>query len=173
MKKVYLLTGAPGSGKTTAIQKIISNLDYEAGGFYTQEIREGGRRKGFKIVTLDGQQGTLAHVDFNEGPRIGRYGVDLAAIDRIIVTSLEQALQEKSLVIIDEIGPMEILSESFKRIVLKVLDSDALVVGSIVSRRMTFTDGIKARPDVSVVKINKHNRNGVVHHVVAQIRANY
>jgi nucleoside-triphosphatase len=55
-----LLTGYPGSGKTTVIMRLLALGDFDAGGFYTEEIREGNTRTGFKIVTLGGEEATLA-----------------------------------------------------------------------------------------------------------------
>ena len=92
MKTVFLLTGTPGSGKTTAIRKIVSRLSCEVGGFYTEEIRESGRRTGFRLITLDGRQGVLAHVDIRRAPHISKYGVDLAVLDSIGVDCLMPAI---------------------------------------------------------------------------------
>jgi nucleoside-triphosphatase len=81
-----LLTGRPGCGKTTLIKRVVNNLPRGAGGFYTEEIRDGGTRAGFKIVTLDGEEAVFAHVDLTAaaGPdRLGKYGLDLSALERI------------------------------------------------------------------------------------------
>ena len=117
MGKAIFLTGVPGCGKTTVIQEVLTLVPRRAGGFITQEIREEGRRKGFKIITLDGREAIMAHVDIRGTPRIGKYGVDLRAIKEVAVESLRCALDEGSLTVIDEIGPMEILSERFRQIV--------------------------------------------------------
>ncbi len=159
MGRVILLTGAPGVGKTTVIQTVIPWLSREVGGFFTQEIREGGRRKGFKIVTMDGHEGILAHVDIRGGPRIGKYGVDLAAIEELIVSSLRSSLNDDSLLIIDEIGPMEILSDSFRQVVMDVLRSEKDVLGTIVKRKLPFTERIKASPNVTIIEIHEGNRH--------------
>jgi nucleoside-triphosphatase len=64
-----LLTGPPGCGKTTAAMKIVGSLGkMTVAGFYTEEIREAGRRKGFRWHRLDGRCGTLAHVDIRAAP---------------------------------------------------------------------------------------------------------
>ncbi len=165
-KHVFLLTGAPGCGKTTAIRKIITRLPLKAGGFYTQEIREAGRRKGFMILTLDGVQGVLAHVSIRGHSRIGKYGVNLTALETIGVDAVRRALTDADLIVIDEIGPMEMLSKQFRDVVWQVLESDALVIGSIAKRSSKFTDAIKARPDVTVIEISRENRDEVVHRIL-------
>jgi nucleoside-triphosphatase len=166
MSPAFLLTGSPGSGKTTAIRKILSDLPYEAGGFYTQEMREAGRRVGFKLVTLDGRQGVMAHVDIPGSPRISKYGVDVSVVESLGVECLQKALDDGKLIVIDEIGPMEILSERFRGFVLELLSQDVLVLGSIVRRRTDFTDRIKTSPNVQVIDINPANRAHVIFRVV-------
>jgi len=166
MTKVILLTGVPGSGKTTALKKILSRLNEKTGGFYTEEIREAGARVGFKIVTLDDQEGILAHVQIKGQPRVGKYGIDLAAIEEIAVASLQRAQAEASLVILDEIGPMEIMSETFCQVVMEILDSELDVLGSIVNRRLPFADAVKAHPGVTVLEIQRRNRHLIVDQVL-------
>lgn len=58
MRLVILLTGDPGCGMTTLIQRVLADLSLPVGGFYTQEVREGRTRKGFEIITLDGRRAT-------------------------------------------------------------------------------------------------------------------
>src|SRR5207244_10235406 len=77
-----LLTGRPGCGKTTLIKRVVNNLPRRVGGFYTEEIREGGSRAGFKIMTLDGEEVVFAHVDFKTRERVGKYGLDLSALEK-------------------------------------------------------------------------------------------
>ena len=85
MSKNILITGAPGCGKTTLFKKIAKELGHlQPVGFYTQEIREEGVRKGFGLTSLDGQKGVLAHVDLSSGFRVGRYGVDVAGFEAFI-----------------------------------------------------------------------------------------
>ena len=59
MEQVYLLTGRPGTGKTSLIKKAAAKMGNSAGGFYTEEIRSGGARLGFRLVTLDGEAAVL------------------------------------------------------------------------------------------------------------------
>ena len=158
MAKAILLTGAPGSGKTTALKIIISRLSIKTGGFYTEEIREAGVRVGFKIITLDGQEITLAHVQYQGQPRIGKYGVNLEAFDAIAVESLQRAQEEADLIIIDEIGPMEILSNTFCQVVMEIIEAEVPILGSIVKRNVPFAEEVKAHPEVTVLELRRENQ---------------
>jgi nucleoside-triphosphatase len=75
MGQTLILTGRPGIGKTTIIKAVIAQLGDRAGGFYTEEILGPGGRKGFRLITLDGQSAVIAHVDFKSRSQVGRYGV--------------------------------------------------------------------------------------------------
>lgn len=170
MKRVFLLTGAPGVGKTTAIRKIVSCLSCSVGGFYTEEIREGGARTGFRLTTLDGRQGILAHVNIRGTPRISKYGVDLTTLDDIGTDSIRHAIEENDVVIIDEIGPMEILSTRFRETVIEILSSNVLALGTIVKRRTDFTDAVKGHSSVLVIEITRANHDQVTAQILALIR---
>ena len=82
--KNILFTGVPGIGKSTIIEKIVQRINRSKTGFYTREMRASGRRVGFTITTLDGERGTLAHIDIPGHMRVGRYGVNLPDIDLIV-----------------------------------------------------------------------------------------
>lgn len=171
VSKNILLTGEPGCGKTTLIQRVLARLSHPAGGFYTEELRSRGVRQGFRMVTLDGEGAVLAHLDYPGPPRVGRYGVDVAALDRVGVASIRRALASGALVIIDEIGPMELFSPAFCAAVQEALDSPAVVLGTIVRRSRPFADAIKARPDVTVITVTPANRDRLVEQVLALVTA--
>lgn len=169
MSKNILLTGEPGCGKTTLIQRVLAHLSHPAGGFYTEELRSGGVRQGFRMVTLDGEGAVLAHLDYPGPPRVGHYGVDVAALDRVGVASIRRALASGALVIIDEIGPMELFSPAFCAAVQEALDSPAVVLGAIVRRSRPFANAIKARPDVTVITVTPANRDRLVEQVLGLV----
>jgi nucleoside-triphosphatase len=194
-----LLTGRPGSGKTTLIKRVLDKLPQRAGGFYTEEIREhgvrGGRRVdcigrvvtrpsdwenasqhgarvGFKIVTLDGDEAVLAHVDFTTPERVGKYRLDLSAFEAVGVKAVREAVQARRLVVIDEIGPMEIRSPAFRDAVNEALDSDVMVLGTIFARPLPFTDAVRKRPDVAIFEVRPDNRAKLaseLEHLVSRI----
>ncbi|GAI48491.1 unnamed protein product, partial [marine sediment metagenome] len=81
MKRVLLLTGKPGTGKTALIKEAIAKTRIRAGGFYTEEIRSGGVRQGFRIITLDGQDGILAHINISSPYQVSKYRVDINSLN--------------------------------------------------------------------------------------------
>ena len=158
-----LLTGRPGCGKTTLVKRVVNELAVPAGGFYTEEIREHGGRVGFKLATLDGKDAVLAHVDFKTRQRLGKYGLDLSALETVSIEALRRAVRARQLVVIDEIGPMEIRSAVFRDVVDYVLDSPepSGILATITARSLPFTDAIKKRPDVTLVEVRLDNRDQV------------
>ena len=109
------MTGQPGTGKTALIKEALARTKVKGGGFYTEEIRTGGTRQGFRIVALDGQEAILAHVSISSPYQVSKYRVDTDALDRVGVAALRQALKESDLVVIDEIGKMELCPLSSKK----------------------------------------------------------
>jgi nucleoside-triphosphatase len=155
MKPVYLLTGNPGSGKTSLIKQAVAESQIKAGGFYTGEIRSGAIRLGFRLVTLDGQEAVLAHIDFSKRFRVGKYGVDVAALDKIGVPALRQAAARDNLVVIDEIGKMEMLSANFREAVLEITGSGQRVLGTIMLQANPWADAVKRQPRVNLVTLTR------------------
>lgn len=160
MEQVYLLTGRPGTGKTSLIKQVVAAMGAKAGGFYTEEIRTGGVRKGFRLITLDGAEAILAHINIRSPHRVSRYGVDVDSLERVGVSALNRAARECPLVIIDEIGKMELFSASFKEAVLSLISSDKPVLATIMSSPHPWADAIKQRPGVRLVEVTraKHQR---------------
>jgi len=158
-----LIQGLPGVGKTTLVRAIAERLsDFRFGGFYTEEIRDRGRRVGFRIQTWTGKTGILSHKSFKKGPRVGAYRVDVPGFDTLGVTALEEALSTSGIILIDEIGKMELFSRRFQEVVLRCLDSDKPVVATVMSRSHPFVDRIKSRSDSTVVDVTMQNRNNLV-----------
>jgi nucleoside-triphosphatase len=165
-----LLTGSPGVGKTTVIQKVISGLQISTGGFYTQEMREEGRRTGFSLRTLDGAKGVLAHIDYQGSYRVGRYGVDIALFEALALPALKQALQVKELILIDEIGKMELFSRRFQEMVLRILDQEERQLLGVIHRgRDAFVASIKRRRDVEVMAVSRANRDELPARIIARL----
>jgi nucleoside-triphosphatase len=131
----------------------MNELALPAGGFYTEEMRDRGARVGFKLVTLDGKEAVFAHVDFKAPERVGKYGLDLSALEAVGVEALCAAVHAGQLVVIDEIGPMEIRSAIFRDVVNEAFETRVPILATITVRSFPFTDALKKRPDVSVIEV--------------------
>lgn len=157
IKKNIFLTGAPSSGKTTVIKKVIQGLNIPANGFYTQEERVEGKRVGFIMKTLDGDSGYLAHQDITSEFHIRRYGVSLENIERVAVPSIQPV--ENNIIILDEIGKMECFSDIFKEAALNALDSQNTVIGTITFGGDDFIRSVKKRDDIEITEVTSDNRD--------------
>ena len=157
MTKNIFISGFPGCGKTTLIKEIIKELDLKAGGFYTSEIREKGQRLGFKIITLDGGEGILAHVNVKSPYRVSKYKVNIEDLEKLGVKSILDALNQNKVIIIDEVGKAEMYSEKFKKAVEAALDSKNKILGTIMLKPNPFCDKIKRRQDTKVFYLTKEN----------------
>jgi nucleoside-triphosphatase len=155
---VLLLTGRPGIGKTTVVRTVAEKLRQNPSGFYTEEVREKGARLGFRAVTFDGEQSMIADVDRPGPPRVGKYGVDVSAIDRLADTVLRQR-RASAVYIIDEIGKMECLSTRFVEATQQLLDSGQLVVATIGQKGGGFITDVKQRADAELWVVTRENRD--------------
>lgn len=162
--KNIFVTGRPGIGKTTCVMKVAEGVrarGFVVGGMISAEERRGGRRTGFKIVDLlSGREGYLAKAGVAGGPRIGRYKVILDDLEKIGVAAILRAVEEGDLIVIDEIGPMELLSERFRDTVLRALDSRKPVLGTVHyrARSRPFGRRVLGREDVRVYYLTEENR---------------
>ena len=162
MIKIILLTALPRTGKSTAIRKIIHMLGLKScGGFYTEEIRENGERVGFMIKTLSGREGLLSHVNIESEYRISKYGVDLETFEKLCIEELKAAINDEKIkyIIIDEIGPMQLFSEDYKKLLIELLKSRKQVIGAIFMNPYEWLDEFKEKDGVELVEITLENRN--------------
>ena len=170
MGKNIFLTGNPGIGKTTVIKRIVTKIRF-AGGFYTEEIREGSVRKGFKIINLEGKEGILASKEIVSRCRVGKYGVNISDLEQIGVKSILDTLKnkEKRLIVIDEIGKMELFSVRFQGAVIKALESNKKVLGTIPVKTIPFIERIKAKTTVDIILVTIQNRDSLPDEILSRI----
>jgi len=171
MKQVYLLTGKPGTGKTSLIKQAVASMGGKAGGFYTEEIRSGGARLGFRLVTLDGESAILSHVNIHSPYRVSKYGVDIDNLDRVGVSALYKATEECDLVVIDEIGKMELFSANFREAVLQIIDSGKRVLGTIMLSANPWADAIKRQPQVNLITVTRATYHQVLEGLLHWLKA--
>lgn len=145
---------------------MLRSSDVPVSGFLTREVREGERRTGFRIESVAGEEGTLARVGHRGGPRVGRYGVDVEAFERIALPALED-VSAGSVLIIDELGKMELASERFRDAVGALFDADIPIVATVHAQRHPFTDALKRRGDVEVRRVTRANRDALPEEIAA------
>ena len=166
-----LVTGKPGVGKTTLVERVVEKLrgSLRLAGFTTTEVRlPAGERLGFDIVTLDGKHGELARVGLKSRVRVGRYGVNLEAFERFALPEL--AGRDVELIVVDEIGKMECSSGRFRRAVEDALDAPVNVLATIGMSRLPFFQAIRARPDVELFTMTERNRDALVAELSAYLQ---
>ena len=167
MKTHLLLTAVPGAGKTTVIRRVAERLPTKTlGGFYTEEMRTRGERRGFRLIAFDGAEAVIAHVDFPKKHRVGKYGVDMAAIDRAAEAALAPR-RGMRLYLVDEIGKMECLSERFVTDMRRVLAGSIPLVATVAKRGAGFIAQVKRREDCELWTLSRANRDAMPAEILA------
>lgn len=163
------ITGRPGVGKTTLIERALAQVQATVGGFLTKEVRKCGHRVGFALVDLaTGEECLFARVG-SGGEKFGRYAVDVSAVERIGVPAILRAVAEKDLVVIDEIAPMELRAAGFVAAVERALASDkALLIATHANATHPIAD--RARQELRLVRVRLGNRDALVDTVAALLR---
>jgi nucleoside-triphosphatase len=166
VKRHLLITAVPGAGKTTVIRRVAAELDAETlSGFYTEEMRIGGERRGFRLVPFHGEPVLIAHVELPKTHRVGKYGVDVAAIDAAVEAALA-ARRGTALYLIDEIGKMECLSERFVASVRRLLGGNVPVVATVARRGGGFIAEVKRREDCELWTLTRANRDAMPFEII-------
>ncbi|KAG9275022.1 cancer-related nucleoside-triphosphatase [Astyanax mexicanus] len=183
MLKHVFLTGSPGVGKTTLVQEVCKSLvsaDVSVHGFYTEELRERGKRVGFDVVSLTGERGPLSRVgtDIPAGRReyrVGQYVVDLPSFENVVLPLFQNVGKgSRSLFIIDEIGKMELFSQAFIRAVRQALDNSACsILGTIPvpkGKPLGLVEEIRARKDAKVFIVTRENRDTIISEILVAVK---
>lgn len=171
-KRILLLTGNPGIGKTTILLRIVEALKakgFSVGGMISREACKNGTRVGFEILDLSfNARGWLAHINQKTGPQVGKYRVNLEDLNNVGVNAILKAVRDCDVVAIDEIGPMELFSKKFKQAVKDAVETGKLVIGVIHWKaKDKLIDGIKAREDTEIFMVTYENR-GKLHQLVLE-----
>jgi nucleoside-triphosphatase len=163
---VLLLTGTPGIGKTTVIRRAAAGLEAKGlRGFYTEEIREHGERCGFRLVSFDGAARIIAHVNFPKTCRVGKYGVDVGALDS--AAALLRPDPQTRIFLVDEIGKMECLSEGFVEAMRALISGRLPIVATVGARGGGFIAEVKRRPESELWHVTHANRDELPSEILA------
>ncbi len=169
-KKNIFITGFPGVGKTTLIEKLSEELKgFHPVGFYTAEIREKRVRKGFELISLNKRRGLLSHVDIKSPYRVGKYKVAIESFEDFL-DSIEFSDPATRLIIIDEIGKMECLSVKFKKLIRDILDSEKLLVATIALKGDGIIGEIKKRDGIKLFEITQGNRDSLLLEILKEAK---
>ncbi len=158
------ITGLPGSGKTETLLRIIDLLEEEGikvGGMVTEPIVEKQRRSGFQIVDwLTKESMVFAHEGLKSRVRSGRYGVNLAALEDLGIRALQDARENADVVVIDEVGKMEVESEAFTKAVVDTLDQDKSIIMTLHKKsRNPLLQDIRRRDELRLLEVTPVNKN--------------
>ncbi|KAE8664228.1 Nucleoside-triphosphatase C1orf57 isoform 2 [Hibiscus syriacus] len=180
--KCLLVTGPPGVGKTTLIMRIceslkLSNPNIKLQGFYSQEIRQGGERVGFEVVTLDGRRGQLASSaisspEAHRWPAVGKYRVDIAWFESLVLPELK-IREDTDLFIIDEVGKMELFSSYFFPAILNILQSNIPLLATVpipkFGKDLPAVVWLKNHPGATIFTLDKSNRDATKEQIYSQL----
>ena len=165
-KRILLLTGNPGVGKTTLLIKTVNAIKAEGisvGGMISREAREGNMRVGFEIMDLtSNKHGWLAHINQRTGPQVGKYHVNLADIDDVGAKAISEAAEKCSAVAIDEIGPMELFSQKFRQAANQALESRKMVLAVVHAKASDrLINKVKRREDAEIFTVTLADRDSL------------
>ncbi len=167
-----LLEGRPGVGKTTVIRTLVSLLQrtrVPVCGFTTAEVRKHGQRVGFTIQAIDGPQAVLARKNWPGDLTVGSYGVDLAALEEVALPALTRPGQHCGAVVVDELGRMELASTALVAAVRNLFTADLTIIATVHVAAHPFTDELKTRPDVELIRVTAGNRDSLPGQLAARV----
>lgn len=163
------ITGRPGVGKTTLVERVLAQMTCHVGGFLTKEVRKCGHRVGFALVDLaTGDEHMFARVG-KGAETVGRYAVDARIVEEVGVAAAHRAIRESDLIVIDEIAPMELRAPGLVAAVEAALASNkALLITTHAHATHAVAD--RVRQELHLVRVRLNNRDALVDVVVALLR---
>lgn len=166
------ITGLPGSGKTYALLRVVDMLRSEEeisiGGMVDEPIQKDRKKVGFTVRNLlTGQQQVFASTEIESKIMVGKIGVDLAKLEEVGVQAIRDAMEQCDVIVIDEVGKMEVESEAFVNIVKESLEVDKPMIITLHKKsRNPLLQDIRRRDDVRILEVTPTNRNLLPYKIV-------
>ena len=172
------ITGLPGAGKTQALVKVIEMLEGEGtrvGGMVTEPILSKNRRVGFSVLNwMTKEKGVLAHVNNHSRVAVGKYGVDITALEDVGVKAIDDANSGADVIIIDEVGKMEVESEKFVAAVKRALESNKPLILTLHKKsRNPLLQDIRRRDDIRILEVTPVNRNLLPYKIIQLLKGEH
>ncbi len=169
------ITGLPGAGKTQALLKVIEMLEADGrkvGGMITEPIMKRGHREGFYVMDwASKERKVFASKDIVSKVTVGRYGVDVTALDDVGVKALQHATANCDVIVIDEVGKMEVESDGFVKAVKDALDADKPLLLTLHKKsRNPLLQDIRRRDDIRILEVTQVNRNLLPYKIVKLLK---
>jgi nucleoside-triphosphatase len=141
------------------------------GGMISDEVRAAGNRVGFAITDVfSGRRGWLAHVEQKTGPQIGKYRVNINDLDSIGVKAILNAVSNTDVILVDEIGPMELSSQRFREALSNVVESRKPALCTIHWKiRDQAIESIRRREDAEILTATIESRDRLSDIIVKDI----
>lgn len=157
------ITGLPGSGKTYALSRVLENLQSEElsiGGMMDEPVYEGRHKVGFTVRDLmTGETEVFASTTIESRIMVGKLGVDITKLDAVGVKAIKEACESCDIIVIDEVGKMEVESEAFIEAVKEALDADKPMIITLHKKsRNPLLQDIRRRDDVRILEVTPTNR---------------
>ena len=163
------VTGSPGIGKSTLVAKVISGTKLRVGGVLARDRRYKDRRIGFELLDLStGAVGILAD-ESGDGPQLGKYRVHLDDLDRIGAQAVENALG-CDLIVVDEVGPMELSSHRFVLAVEKAIASPKPML-VVLHQWSNHRLAKKIRGSFRVLTVTRENRDSLADEIAKALKS--
>lgn len=169
---MYLITGKPNTGKSTAIRKIIHMLGKDrCGGFFTEEIIENGERTGFITRTISGKERILAHKKLVSDFMVEDFGVDLKGFEELCLEEISRAVSDDKIkfIIIDEIGPMQLHSTKYRKMLEELLKSNKKIIATVCIWHTEWLDSFRNDKNNTLYEITEDNRDELPLNIIEEV----